>query len=195
MNWLKVKTEHISPEYTNAEVGALIRFQIFIARYGRFPTDKEIQKDIGKKDFNRLKDKLSKLEVDLKMIQRKVEEDREKIQRKREVSQNTSRRHRDSKKCDTSPSLSRDATDKIREDKSILNKSKAFKAPMLEEVVLYAKEKNREDLANKFFDYYKEGDWHDANGKKLKNWKQKFITWTNKNADTKQEFKGFGVKL
>lgn len=54
---------------------------------------------------------------------------------------------------------------------------KRFIPPTLEEVQAYAKERGREDLAKKFFDYFEAGEWHDSEGKPVKAWKQKFITW------------------
>lgn len=52
-----------------------------------------------------------------------------------------------------------------------------FVPPTLEEVKQYAKEKNRLDLADRFYNYFTEGKWVDSKGNKVKNWKQKFLTW------------------
>lgn len=54
---------------------------------------------------------------------------------------------------------------------------KRFIPPTLAEVQAYAKERGRADLAKKFFDYFEAGEWHDSEGKPVKAWKQKFITW------------------
>lgn len=59
---------------------------------------------------------------------------------------------------------------------------KEFVPPTYEEVVEYAKSRGREDLAKVFFDYYDVGDWKDKDGVKVKNWKQKFVSWENRNA-------------
>ena len=32
----------------------------------------------------------------------------------------------------------------------------------------------------KFFDYFTAGDWFDSKGNEVRNWKQKMITWQNK---------------
>lgn len=57
-------------------------------------------------------------------------------------------------------------------------KSKRFVPPLLSDVVEYAKtRKANTELAKKFFDYFEAGNWMDAKGNKVKNWKQKFITW------------------
>ena len=66
--------------------------------------------------------------------------------------------------------------------------AKAFVPPTYEEVLSYAKEKGREDIAKEFFDYFNTGDWIDSKGNKVRNWKQKFITWCSRNkaSETKQ---------
>ena len=56
-------------------------------------------------------------------------------------------------------------------------KRKVFVPPTLEEVIKYAKERGYEHLANRFFDYFNEGEWVDSRGNKVRNWKQKFISW------------------
>jgi hypothetical protein len=53
--------------------------------------------------------------------------------------------------------------------------------PTYEEVLEYAKEKGREDIAKEFFDYFTVGEWVDSKGNKVKNWKQKFLTWCSRN--------------
>ena len=60
-------------------------------------------------------------------------------------------------------------------------KHKVFVPPTLEEVKKYAEEKGRSDLADRFFEYYTEGNWIDGKGNPVKNWKQKFLTWRGKN--------------
>ena len=63
--------------------------------------------------------------------------------------------------------------DKIRKDKDKI-RSKTFTPPQLQEVIEYFKLNNYSTTsANKFFNYYKEGDWKDSNGKKVVGWKQK----------------------
>lgn len=54
---------------------------------------------------------------------------------------------------------------------------RVFVPPTYEEVLEYAKSKGQEDLAQRFFDYFNEGDWIDSQGNKVRNWKQKFLTW------------------
>jgi len=66
------------------------------------------------------------------------------------------------------------------------------KKPTLEQVKEFAQSKGRSDLAQKFFDYYEQGNWHDKDGKAIKNWKLKFITWLNK--EPKQNNNDTGIK-
>jgi hypothetical protein len=64
--------------------------------------------------------------------------------------------------------------------KSESKSKKQFKAPTLQEVQDYCKERNSCVDAKKFFDYYVAGDWEDAKGNQVKNWKQKLLTWESK---------------
>lgn len=69
-------------------------------------------------------------------------------------------------------------------------KKEKFVPPTLEEVREYAKSKDRLDLADRFFEYFEEGKWIDSQGKHVKNWKQKFCTWKNKNPKQKNTVQG-----
>ena len=67
---------------------------------------------------------------------------------------------------------------KVNKEKNVLKKeSPKFVAPTLEEVSEYAKSRGRGDLAKKFLEYYTAGNWVDGKGNKVRNWKQKFLTW------------------
>lgn len=52
-----------------------------------------------------------------------------------------------------------------------------FKKPTLEEVEAYCRERQNNVNAKAFYDYYEAGQWKDAKGKPVRNWKQKVITW------------------
>ena len=54
-----------------------------------------------------------------------------------------------------------------------------FAPPTLEEVRAYCRSRSSPVDPVKFYDYFTEGDWKDANGKPVKSWKQKLITWEN----------------
>ena len=53
-------------------------------------------------------------------------------------------------------------------------------APTLEEIKAYCTQRNNNVDAQKFYDYYTRNDWKDSKGNKVKNWKQKVITWEKK---------------
>jgi hypothetical protein len=56
----------------------------------------------------------------------------------------------------------------------IKKKNKEYIKPSLTDITTYIQEKGYDtNIAQKFFDYYEAGDWHDSNGRKVKNWKQK----------------------
>ena len=56
-------------------------------------------------------------------------------------------------------------------------KKKAFMPPTLPEVQEYVKERGLMIDPAAFFDYFTEGGWKDSEGKPVKNWKQKALTW------------------
>ena len=60
--------------------------------------------------------------------------------------------------------------------------------PTLEEVRDYCINVRHNNVDyQKFYDYFNEGNWIDSKGNKVKNWKQKIITWEKKTT-TKKEF-------
>lgn len=71
---------------------------------------------------------------------------------------------------------------------SIIKRS--FVAPTLEEIESYCKERKNNVDAKKFFDYFETSGWVDSKGNKVKNWKQKVITWEQYNTKPleKKEF-------
>ena len=52
-----------------------------------------------------------------------------------------------------------------------------FTPPTLEEVKEYVSEKGLSVDPVQFFNYFEEGNWTDSKGNKVKNWKQKILTW------------------
>lgn len=71
--------------------------------------------------------------------------------------------------------LDKNRLDKISIDKS--NGTKKFVPPTLEEVTQYVNDKKLSVDPKQFYDYFTEGNWVDAKGNKVKNWKQKLLTW------------------
>jgi hypothetical protein len=66
-------------------------------------------------------------------------------------------------------------------------KSKSFTPPTLEDVKAYIAERDCAAVvdAKKFFDYFEAGHWHDSEGKPVRNWKQKLITWETHGRQTR----------
>lgn len=60
------------------------------------------------------------------------------------------------------------------------NRHSQFVPPTLEEVKAYCSERNSSVDPKTFFDYFNEGNWHDSEGKPVRNWKQKLLTWESK---------------
>ena len=80
---------------------------------------------------------------------------------------------------------------KVKESKEKKSKVKApmFTPPTLEEIKTYCNELEYILDYSQIFEYYNLADWHDANGKKIKNWKQKIRgVWCKEdNKKSKQE--------
>lgn len=67
------------------------------------------------------------------------------------------------------------------------DKRKKFVPPTLEEVEEYAKEKALVIDSKFFYEYFTEGDWHDAKGNPVKNWKTKMLTWNKQELEKHPE--------
>ena len=68
--------------------------------------------------------------------------------------------------------------------KENIEKKNRFTPPTLDEVKAYCQERGNKVDPNKFFEYYEAGEWKDAKGNSVKNWKQKVITWEKNTTDT-----------
>ena len=58
---------------------------------------------------------------------------------------------------------------------------KDFTPPTIEEVIEYCAKRGNNVDPYKFWDFYDAGEWMDSNGKPVKSWKQKVITWEGRN--------------
>lgn len=56
-------------------------------------------------------------------------------------------------------------------------RKKEFTPPTLEEVTAYVSERHSNVDPKYFYDYFTAGEWIDSEGKPVKNWKQKLISW------------------
>ncbi len=68
---------------------------------------------------------------------------------------------------------------------------KVFKKPSLSEIRAYIEERKLSIVAKDFYDYFEAGNWKDSKGNKVKNWKQKLLTWEKYSPDTKSDDGGF----
>ena len=59
------------------------------------------------------------------------------------------------------------------------NNNNKYKIPTLEEIQEYIKEKNMNVDGETFYNYFTTSNWIDSKGNKVKNWKQKLITWNS----------------
>jgi len=51
--------------------------------------------------------------------------------------------------------------------------------PTFDEVLKYAEQQAMPEIAKKFHLYFTESGWLDSRGRKVTNWRQKFLTWKN----------------
>jgi len=78
-----------------------------------------------------------------------------------------------------------DIINTIEPTKKSKPKPKGFVPPSLQEVQDYCKSRGNSVNPKGFFDYYVAGDWKDKDGKAVKNWKQKVLSWENRNSNDK----------
>ena len=83
-------------------------------------------------------------------------------------------------------SIDKNSIDKNSIKKEIY-KERKLKKPTIEEIKKYCDERNNDIDPKKFFDYYEVNDWKDNKGNKVKNWKQKLITWEKRTYKTKED--------
>lgn len=76
------------------------------------------------------------------------------------------------------------------EKKESSNKRKDIYKPSLEEVRAYVKEKGYHFSADEFFNYYDSANWHKADGKPVRNWKQCCVTWESNHKPSQSQTVG-----
>lgn len=69
---------------------------------------------------------------------------------------------------------------------NIISKER-FKKPTLEEITEYCNERNSSVNPKTFYEYFETGGWVDSKGNKVKNWKQKIITWERNTKPTTEK--------
>ena len=76
------------------------------------------------------------------------------------------------------------------------NSNRSFTPPSLEDIEDYCRERGNNVDPKKFFDYFSASNWVDGKGNKVRNWKQKVITWEGySRPQAKQERKHSNVFL
>lgn len=101
--------------------------------------------------------------------------------------------------CETEKPIEGDPDSVPEEKKEKANVKKRsshrFERPTVEEIRQYAKSKGYQVDVQRFFDYYEANEWHDKDGKPVKSWKQKLITWSGRNNQGTPTKKGTGVTM
>ena len=83
----------------------------------------------------------------------------------------------DVKKLKGNNNINNKNNNKNKNKNNIVREKPKFVPPSLEEIQAYCIERKNNINAKTFYDYYEAGDWTDGRGNKIKNWKQKVITW------------------
>lgn len=199
MDWIKVYSEDISAEFTDAQVGAFVRFQLLVARLKRMPTDKEIYKEVQKKNWISLKLALTCVGLDTDLIQSRVKNDVDLVESRKKISRVSSQRYRTKSSSnnkngdghrDGHVTVHRDehVTSQIREEKireekkeKKVNKKKEsrsglFQRPPLDEVKTYKQQENLIIDVDIFYDYYESNGWK-VGKNSMKSWQATARRW------------------
>jgi hypothetical protein len=125
-------------------------------------------------EYNELKNKRSAIGKlgGLKSGQAKVNQTSSKIEAKVEQNESKSEAN-DNQNSTVGQPLKESKVKESKEEKKKVNK-KEFVPPTVDDVISYFSQNGYStEAAGKAFRFYESGDWHDSNGKKIKNWKQK----------------------
>ena len=80
----------------------------------------------------------------------------------------------------------------LDKEKKRRKRAKDFSPPTLEEIEAYCKSRNNNVDAKRFFDFFDASNWVDSKGNKVRNWKQKVITWESYNKEVKENGQATG---
>lgn len=160
---------------TDAEFGRLMRGLLEYSESGREPTDLSERVQMA-------------FDIYAGQIDRDVTAYTEKCNRNREnVSKrwNTTEYNRIQSNTDDTEDTKKKKKKKEKEKENIIlsNESinapakKRFVPPTLEEVTEYCRSRNSPVDPKKFYEYFDAGNWKDAKGNPVRNWKQKVLTW------------------
>ena len=96
--------------------------------------------------------------------------------------------YKENMKIETFDEKSTRTSRKVDEASRLIEKNKNIKEkeekkgnfpPSLEEIKKYVEDKKLNVDAEKFYNYFAEGNWIDSKGNKVRNWKQKILTWSS----------------
>lgn len=110
-----------------------------------------------------------------------------------EIVENSDSVKMDHRECQNDPTMVSKWTDNTNNNYNkeninninIINTKERFKKPTLQEIEDYCLERHNSVNPKVFFDYFETGGWVDSKGNKVKNWKQKIITWERNTKDKK----------
>lgn len=131
----------------------------------------------------------------LDAYEKKKVRDRERIARKRAEQKALALMSPDmspDKSPDVAFSEEEKEEDKEKDKEIKKRKRKGFTPPTLEDIEAYCKSRNNNVDAKRFFDFFDAADWVDSKGNKVRNWKQKVITWESYNKEVKQDGQATG---
>jgi len=87
--------------------------------------------------------------------------------------------------CNSTQDKEKEKDKDKEEDKK--NKRTRFVPPTIEEVEAYVMERGSSVDPRKFWEYFNAGEWKDAKGNPVRNWKQKLLTWEKYDDKPKQQ--------
>ena len=188
MYFIKVNDQDISPLYSDAQVGALVRYGLLVARYGRIPERKELTKCINANCLVSLERIMTTLGVNLEYFGSKVLVDRERIESKRRVERERKAKlrtkNKEYDKCpagqvESVPSQIRE--DKIRIDKIKEKSIKEKDAPTEKMVISEAHKAGiKIDIARGFYFWHSSKGWNSFKWDRGDKWQPSLRGWALK---------------
>lgn len=180
LDWIRVKQEHITSEFTDAQVGSLVRFQLLVARLGRRPTDKELFNETSKRTVASLEIVLSSFGVDLNLVASKVLERTDKIKKRKKYNIESANKSKVKKvkkvsnecKVEYTPKSVKEAVPKPE------FKTKSFIKPTLEEVKKHIEEAHLNVDADIWYDRCEAVGWTVSGKSPMKSWRAALSYWS-----------------
>lgn len=207
MKWFKIETNDILfGGYTNNQIAVLVKYHALYAQFEKEPNSRQLQSFFNKNELRELENLLKLKQNELKSIQNEIDlkknhrqVDLKKKHENNNLSKNSTsiRQPREEKEKNIKESNNINIITKENPENDTIDleeliaktpdKKKRFAPPTLEDVKAYIAERDCAAVvdAKKFFDYFEAGHWHDSEGKPVRNWKQKLITWETHGRQTR----------